>query len=177
MTPPPSRCSQALDVYHIRQDLSSLEETRCVCHFLFQLSLFKHQWRFATPSLHSDLMERLIYLTGSAAAFVSSRSELKRTVKTLNAAGLLAPEDGPLGRRGRDQGCATTVKDSSPRPSLSWMHDEYVDEWVWPFTSMAAHYWMVGVVTIYVVAGQWLEAWPFTCTNFATVKWNMMTLG
>lgn len=106
-------------------DLTSLEETKCVCYFLFRLSLFKQQWRFATPTLHSDLLERLVYLTGSAAAVVSRRSTLKQIVRTLNAAGLLAPEDGPLGRRGRDRGgVAIRREELSPRPTLSWMHDE-----------------------------------------------------
>ena len=104
-------------------DLNSVEETLSVCRFLFQLSLYRQQWHFTMPALHSDLLQRLVCLTSSAAALVSSRSSLKQIVKTLNAAGLLAPEDGPLG--GSKGGVATKRgEESSPRSTLSWMHEE-----------------------------------------------------
>lgn len=124
--PPPC---QALDICHVIENLSCLAETKCVCQFLSQLSLFKHKWCFAMPALHSDLIQRLTYLSGGVAAVVSRRSNLKQIVRTLNAAGLLAPEDGPLGSRGRcggreQEGMAAGRDSSSPRPTLSWMHDE-----------------------------------------------------
>ena len=88
---------KALDIYHVIRDLPSVEATKCVCHFLFQLSPFKQQFRFSMPALHSDLLGRLVLLTGSAAAVVSRSSTLKQIVKTMNASGVLEPGDGPLG--------------------------------------------------------------------------------
>ena len=51
------------------------------------------------PLLHSDLIERLVVLLGAVAAVMGASrcSTLKHIIKTMNAAGLLAPHEGPLG--------------------------------------------------------------------------------
>lgn len=137
----------ALDIYQVMVDLSSVEETLNVCRFLFQLSLYRQQWHFTMPALHSDLLQRLVCLTSSAAALVSSRSSLKQIVKTLNAAGLLAPEDGPLGGEG---GVATKREESSsPRPTLSWMHEDKTErDDAWVTTSPAYTKLQDGLISI-----------------------------
>lgn len=113
---------QALDIYRVIKDLTSLEETKCVCHFLFQLSLFKDQWRFSMPALHSALLERLVNLMGSTAAVVSCRSTLKQIVRTMSASGLLDPQDASLQTKGR-RGGGVGSEDTPSTTSLSWAHD------------------------------------------------------
>lgn len=113
------------------KDLHSLDETKHVCQFIFHLSLFKHQWQFTMPQLHSDLLERLIVLTSSTVAAVSKRSVLKQTIKTMNAAGVLAPEEGHLGTWKTKYGCGSggrrvrTVS-TGKENSVSWMQDRLV---------------------------------------------------
>lgn len=82
------------------------------------------------PLLHSDLMERLIFLAASAVAVVSKTGTLKQIVKTMNAAGFLAPEDGPLGalkgkgKRGTHVRTLSGNKEGSlPSSSVTWFRD------------------------------------------------------
>ena len=86
---------QALNLYEMLKDLSSLKETSCVCQLLSHLSRFKQQWQFSLPSVHATLLERVVYLTSSCAALLSNRSNLKQVVKTMNASGVLPQEYGP----------------------------------------------------------------------------------
>ena len=104
-----------------------------MCHLLFQLSLFKEQWQFSMPALHSDFVERVIYLTGSAAAVLSRRATLKQIIRTMKASGVLTAEDGPQqGGKGVGAGegdkCGAggsgLAREGTPsRTSVSWMHD------------------------------------------------------
>lgn len=81
------------------------------------------------PLLHSDLLERLVVLTGAVAAVTGTSrcSTLKHIVKTMNAAGLLAPEEGPLGmltgnrgKRGRRHRMSSGGKEEL---SVTWLQD------------------------------------------------------
>lgn len=82
-------------MYEMLKDLSSLKETSCVCQFLSHLSRYRQQWQFSLPSVHSVLIERVVFLTSSCAALLSNRSNLKQIVKTMNASGVLPQEYGP----------------------------------------------------------------------------------
>lgn len=85
------------------------------------------------PGVHSDLLERLVFLTGSVAAVVGKRASLKQIVKTMSASGALAPEDGPLGgalqtkgHRGRGKHVRVLFgegKEAVRPPAVSWMHE------------------------------------------------------
>lgn len=77
------------------KDLSSLKETSCVCQFLSHLSRYKQQWQFSLPSVHSLLLERVVYLTCSCSALLVNCSNLKQVIKTMNASGVLPQEYGP----------------------------------------------------------------------------------
>lgn len=64
-------------------------------------------------------------------AAVSKRSVLKQTIKTMNAAGVLAPEEGHLGTWKTKYGCGSggrrvrTVS-TGKENSVSWMQDRLV---------------------------------------------------
>ena len=88
--------SQALNLYEMLKDLSSLKETSCVCQFLSQLSLYKQKWQFSLPSVHALLLERVVYLTSSSAALLSNRSNLKQVEKESADGAFLEPNSQVL---------------------------------------------------------------------------------
>lgn len=120
---------QSVDIFHLIQDLHSLEETQRSCQFLCLLSLYQRQWQFAMPLLHSSLIERLVVLLGATVAVTgdSRGSTLKQIIKTMDSKGVLAPEEGPLGalancRRAREKKHrrASGGKEES---SVTWLQD------------------------------------------------------
>ena len=115
---------QALDIYHVIKDLTCLEETKYMCQFIFQLSLFQHQWRFSMPAVHLELIEKVVFLTGSASAVLSKRATLKQVIKAMNASGSLTPEEGPLGvlkGKRRPSPRVRTLSAGKDDSSLNWL--------------------------------------------------------
>ena len=101
-----------------------------MCQFLSHLSRYKQQWQFSLSSVHSLLLEGVVYLTSSCAVLLFNRSNLKQVIKTMNASGVLPQEYGPAallsvgtGRGGGGVGRVRTLSASGSRLELddSWV--------------------------------------------------------